>query len=699
MNSSPEQAVPWMERLIAKSPLLMPALAMLSVYAAIDCSGWFWLAAVIFITLPAIFRYPSMSFVAGLLVLWVGINLETYHRDYNSISSEPGRYWKSTGSIRAASGKSYIFHPDNSNWFWLLSTKDFPTPLEIGQRYEIQGKAYEFIPPTGPGQFDRERWAYLRRIALGIKLEQATHMGAGDITSQCMAYSQSLRKRASALLREGASPNDETRQVMVSTVLGDTTDAELSTIEKFLHSGALHIFAVSGAQVAILSAMLLGLFKLLRIRHSLATLLTLPVVVLYVFVTGMEESAVRALIMIILFLLAPVLRHRKSTLNILGLAFIIMCLIDPLQPYQPGFQLSFIIFGVIAAVPIIINKERPIWAPDSFIPARIYTYFERLALKLSRGTGALIIVSISAWLISIPLTIWHFNSWNLYAVLSSILLTIPVTLIMHFSLAGICLSWVPGVLPVCNSISSMLAGTMVATVNFIANLPDSYQYCYPSLKENEALIIPHFPHNYSILLSNPAIVLNAGSASAQEFNLVPIMKARNISPAHLILTGTTKSDREGMATLKEKYPALPYHDATKNPPQSITLAPTNTLTHIPTPEAIRTGIHQDKSPIFLWQCHGQKVLIIGNARSSGLPALALTADLIIIGHHPRDPVMDSEWIQATGAKAVIFTTPHTCAVPEGVKSYSLVTSGTHTLTLTPTGICITPWANTETHKE
>lgn len=677
----------------------MPALAMLCTYAAMDCSWWFWLPAVIFITLPVIFRYPAMSFVAGLLVVWVGISLETYHRDYHNISSEPGRYWKSTGSIRATSGKSYIFHPDNSNWFWLLSTKDYPTPLEIGQRYEIHGRAYEFIPPTGPGQFDRERWAYLRRIALGIKLEQATHIGNGDLLSQCMAYSQNLRQRASSLLRQGASPNDETRQVMISTVLGDTTDAELTTIEKFLHSGALHIFAVSGAQVAILSAMMLGLFKLLRIRHSLATLLTLPIVVLYVFITGMEESAVRALIMIILFLLAPVLRHRKSTLNILGLAFIIMCLIDPLQAYQPGFQLSFIIFGVIAAVPIIINKERPIWAPDSFIPTRIYTPFEQHALKLSKATGALIIVSISAWLISIPLTIWHFNSWNLYAVLSSILLTIPVTLIMHFSLAGICLSWIPGVLPVCNTISGILASFMLTSVNLVANLPNSYQYYYPRLKENEALIIPHFPHNYSVLLSNPAIVLNAGSTSAQEFNLSPIMKARSISPARLMLTGTTKADREGMKTLKEKYPALPYHDATKNPPQSITLGPANTLIHIPTPEAIRTGIHQDKSPIFLWQCHGQKVLIIGNARSSGLVSQSLTADLLIIGHHPRDPVMDSEWIQSTGAKAVIFTTPYTCEVPVGVKSYSLESSGTHTVTLTPAGIHITPWANTKTHKE
>ncbi len=36
------------------------------------------------------------------------------------------------------------------------------------------------------------------------------------------------------------------------------------------------------------------------------------------------------------------------------------------------------------------------------------------------------------------------------------------------------------------------------------------------------------------------------------------------------------------------------------------------------------------------------------------------ADVLLIGHHPRDPVDSAAWIRATGARAVIFATEHEC---------------------------------------
>ena len=52
--------------------------------------------------------------------------------------------------------------------------------------------------------------------------------------------------------------------------------------------------------------------------------------------------------------------------------------------------------------------------------------------------------------------------------------------------------------------------------------------------------------------------------------------------------------------------------------------------------------------------------MIGNAGFSSLARAEETprADVLLIGHHPRDPVNSAAWIRATGARAVIFATEY-----------------------------------------
>ena len=175
------------------------------------------------------------------------------------------------------------------------------------------------------------------------------------------------------LLKQGAPPDDEARQVMVSAVLGDKTTARPETMVSFMESGCMHVFAVSGMHVGLAAMLILGLLRLLLIRPSVARLACIPLLALYVFVTGMSVSALRALIMAVVWLLASVLRRKGHPANILALAFIVLCFVDPLQVFQPGFQLSFCVFAVIVCIVAYMNREKPLWRPDPFIPCLLYT--------------------------------------------------------------------------------------------------------------------------------------------------------------------------------------------------------------------------------------------------------------------------------------------------------------------------------------
>lgn len=71
------------------------------------------------------------------------------------------------------------------------------------------------------------------------------------------------------------------------------------------------------------------------------------------------------------------------------------------------------------------------------------------------------------------------------------------------------------------------------------------------------------------------------------------------------------------------------------------------------------------------------------------------ADVLLIGHHPRDPVDSAAWIRATGARAVIFATEHECPVPEGTAVYRLRETGTLYLRMEERGVRIIPWRGME----
>lgn len=690
---------PRVERLMASSPLLAPALAMLCACAAVDVSPWFWCLCLCWVLLPCLFRAASMSLLAAALAAWAAAYLPAYDRAYWEMPVEAGNAVMAEGSVYAVSGKSVLFRPDGSRWFYTVSSRDGVCPLTVGERYRIRGEMYPLQPACGPGMFDRERWGYLHGVIAGVRLDGACPLGPGDWRSRVRAFSLLLREKAAALLREGASPDDEARQVMVSAVLGDKTDARPETMAKFLESGCMHVFAVSGMHVGVAALLILGLLRLLYIRPPAARLFCIPLLALYVFVTGMPVSALRAFIMAVVWLLASVLRRKGHPANILALAFILLCLMDPLQVFQPGFQLSFCVFAVIICMAGLINREKPLWSPDPFIPPRIYNVREKGLVRLEKASRGAMLVSVGAWLMSVPLTAWHFGTWNLYAPLANLCLSVLVFPLMGISLSGLMLGWCPWISCACNAAASWLASVMLAVTGGVASLPCSYLSSLPPGAENEAVIVPLQKDAWSVVISNPGLVVDAGTESAVQHVLLPVLKARGIRPSGVLGVRRGKAECAGMEALMKEYPEIrnPGMNGTEDPVRRWVFRPGNELSVEDLPEPLSTGIHQDRCRVLSWTCRSRRILMIGNAGFSCLARAEKTpqADVLVIGRHPRDPVDSPAWIRATGARAVIFTTEYACPVPEGTAVHRLPETGVLYLKMEEDGVRIIPWKGME----
>lgn len=686
-------------RVMAAAPLLCPALAMLAACAAQESSVWWWAVCAFCILLPCAFKVWPMSILGCALSLWAGGHLFLNERSFDRITPPEGLFAES-GSVYAVNGKSALFRPDNSPWFYTVSSPEGVRGLLEGEKYRIKGTCYPLTPPSGPGGFDRARWGYLNGIAAGVRLDQSVHEGPGDWKSRCLAASTWLRERAGELLRRGAAEGDDARQVMVSAVLGDKSDAKEETINQFLKSGCMHVFAVSGMHVGIAAMLILVLLRWLRLRASMSHLLCLLILAFYVFVTGMSVSALRAFIMVAVWLLAAVLRRKRNAANILALAFIVLCALDPLQVFQPGFQLSFCVYALIVFCVQWLNREAPLWAPDPFIPHRIYTFREKFMVWGEKTVRCALLISVGAWIISIPLTIWHFGTWNLYAACTNLCLTPLVPMLMGVSLFGLAFAWCPWILSVCNTVAAWFAGGILAVTQFFAGLPCSYLTFRPPAGDNEALVIPLQQGGWSVVVSNPGLIVDAGTAGAVRYTLLPALQSRGFQPCGVVQTRSRKPEQEGLALLKQELPGLRDWGRAGLPdtPGKWIFGPGNQLTVPPLPPPLATGLSQDTARVMLWSCRGRHVLLIGNAGFSSLARASQIpqADVLIIGHHPRDPVKDRDWMKKTGARTIIFTTEYHCPTPEGASVYKLPETGTLYLKAEPAGISVKPWKDRET---
>lgn len=198
---------------------------------------------------------------------------------------------------------------------------------------------------------------------------------------------------------------------------------------------------------------------------------------------------------------------------------------------------------------------------------------------------------------------------------------------------------------------------------------------------------------WATVISNPALVVGSGTEDAVRYTLLPVLKARSIRPCGMLSWGNGKAERAGEKELEKEYPGI------RNWGAEFGECPSGN-------GGYGRAMHLCWK-IFLSRCARESVrpepgvvmgmprrrfLMIGNTGFSSLARAEKTprADVLLIGHHPRDPVDSAAWIRATGARAVIFTTEHECPVPEGTAVYRLRETGTLYLRMEEKSVQIIP---------
>lgn len=194
----------------------------------------------------------------------------------------------------------------------------------------------------------------------------------------------------------------EEGEIARALLLGETDGIERSTRDSFARTGTAHVLAVSGLHVGVLAMglfVLVGWFRNRWIRLAIFGLALTG----YICIVGGRPSILRASVMAFLFLLAYNAGRITRPLNTLGLAGLILLLIDPSALFDVGFQLSFAaVAGILLFYPRLLG-----WSRGAFP-----VLFDR---TWSRSVLQLLLVSTCAQLATLPLTLHYFGYVSLIA--------------------------------------------------------------------------------------------------------------------------------------------------------------------------------------------------------------------------------------------------------------------------------------------
>lgn len=247
---------------------------------------------------------------------------------------------------------------------------------------------------------------------------------------------------------------------LTAELTGDKSAMDDGDYLAMQETGLAHLFAVSGLHCAFLVTLLA---LLISRRQRLLCAVTIPLLLFYMVMVGMSPSVVRACIMQIFLLIAPLFRRGSDPLTSLAVALLVILLCNPFAAASVSLQLSFsATLGMVLLSPRLY-KLLAGWYKGKCRPLRAALCF--VAANLS--------ATLSAVVFTAPLTAWYFRIFVLVAPLSS-LLAVPAagwSFMAAFVTVLLGFVWLP-----LASLLGWISWVLVRYILWIANGMMSWRY-------------------------------------------------------------------------------------------------------------------------------------------------------------------------------------------------------------------------------
>lgn len=260
-------------------------------------------------------------------------------------------------------------------------------------------------------------YSYLVLVSAEIKKETGSNFFLGSI--------RFLREGIDTVFSQNLPSNEA--GLLMGIVFGIRQSLSADLYSALRSTGVLHVIAASGANVSIVTSLLLLSFSAFLGRKA-SLFFTALAIVFYAFFSGFAPSIVRASIMAIAAIAGMAVGRQNFPLLSLSFTALIMVIFSPTIIADVGFQLSFASStGILTIKPaldrLIVHKN---------------ALFEDFT------------TTVSAQIASMPILLSSFGSYSLVSILVNMLVlwTIPILMVLGAVAAILSLVLPVGAVPV-----------------------------------------------------------------------------------------------------------------------------------------------------------------------------------------------------------------------------------------------------------
>ena len=307
--------------------------------------------------------------------------------------------------------------------------------FQYGDKVILQGEFRKGSEERNTGGFNYQ--LYLKSINIyGIlKVEKYQKISSNNINwiqKTINNIKLAINKNIENFLEE------EEQQIVKGLILGDTTILEEELKEKFQIANISHVLAVSGMHIIYIIIGIEVIFKKLlgkrRVKYAIIIGLAF-----YMTLTGYTSSIVRAGIMGMMNIIAFLVYRKNDIWTSIAISLGVILIQNPYAITGVGLQLSYL--GTIGI--ILFNKNIKQYLDNiKCIKNNIHIKKSKKISTIIEKLKDMISVTLSAQIMILPITLYHFNIIGIYFVLANILVSVIIGPIMFLSIVFVFSSFI-----------------------------------------------------------------------------------------------------------------------------------------------------------------------------------------------------------------------------------------------------------------
>ena len=338
------------------------------------------------------------------------------------------------GKVEKEYNYIYTIKMKNGNYKnkrFILSVKKGESKLEYGDLIKLEG---EYVMPNETRNykgFNYREYLKTKKIFGTIK---------GDINNIEVIEKNKINKaliitnklRNSIIEKIESLLPEKTKGLFEGILLGNKTDMSEEIIEDFKTSNLSHILSVSGAHTSYIIIGISYILSKSKMSKKHVYIITIAVLVVFMFLTNFTPSVIRACLMGILVLCAKIFYCKVDFATSISLAVVITLIYNPFLINEIGFQLSYL--GTIGIILFNKNMEKLFYK-----------------IKINNKIVKIISVTFSAQIMIMPIMALKFNTISLTFFISNILASPILGIIMILGITTLFVSFIS------YSIAKMLA--------------------------------------------------------------------------------------------------------------------------------------------------------------------------------------------------------------------------------------------------